>query len=245
MFVNPTAGKSTKEMLLYGPKDDRVIETSPLDLGGQYNFITAEALMARITKDDKEYSEKCLQAASKCFEWCSTREFNKGTRIIGASMQAALEMYKTTKEEIYKNFAIAQAERLKKLQVNNKESGITGFFRTSVTDDEPYKNIWEGCLQLISLCDMIQMFPSHNSAPDWKKMVADYSNQYLLFFTEKNSFGIVPYGLFSEKDPGGDRKAGKYWYRYFMQPELDWWVGINANVASAGIGLAQSFGGIK
>ncbi len=239
-FVNPTAGKSTKEMLLFGPKDDRVIETSPLDLGGQYIFITAEALMARITKDDKEYSKKCIQAASKCFKWCSTREFDKETRIIGASMQAALEMYKTTKEDIYMNFAIAQAERLKKLQENNKESGISGFFKTSASDNEPYKNIWEGCLQLISLCDMIQMFPSHNNAPEWEKMVAGYSRQYLLFFTEKNSFGIVPFGLYIKQDPGGNRKAGKYWYRYFMQPEPDWWVGINSNVASAGIGLLKA-----
>jgi hypothetical protein len=44
--------------------------------------------------------------------------------------------------------------------------------------------------------------------------------------TARNSFGIVPFGLYTEKDPGGNRKAGHYWYRYFMQPELEWWVGI-------------------
>ena len=32
---------------------------------------------------------------------------------------------------------------------------------------------------------------------------------------------------------------GDYWYRYFMPPR-DWWVGINANLASAGVGLAKA-----
>jgi hypothetical protein len=50
----------------------------------------------------------------------------------------------------------------------------------------------------------------------------------------------VPFGLFVNQDPGGNRKAGQYWYRYFMQPELSWWVGINSNVASAGVGLLKA-----
>jgi hypothetical protein len=72
-------------------------------------------------------------------------------------------------------------------------------------------------------------------------MITDYCVHYLSFFSQKNSFGIVPYGLFAAKDPGGNRKADQYWYRYFMHsnPEL-WWVGINANIASAGIGLLKA-----
>jgi hypothetical protein len=48
-----------------------------------------------------------------------------------------------------------------------------------------------------------------------------------------------------KKDPGGNRKAGEYWYRYFMEPELEWWVGINSNVASAGIGLLKAAAVLK
>ena len=58
--------------------------------------------------------------------------------------------------------------------------------------------------------------------------------------SQKNSFGIIPYGLYSKQDPGGNRKVGNYWYRYFMQPELSWWVGINANLASSGVGLMKA-----
>jgi hypothetical protein len=57
---------------------------------------------------------------------------------------------------------------------------------------------------------------------------------------EKNNFGIVPFGLYTDKDPGGNRKVGDFWYRYFMQPELSWWVGVNSNLAASGIGLLKA-----
>ena len=63
--------------------------------------------------------------------------------------------------------------------------------------------------------------------------------------TQKNSFGIVPFGLYSGKDPGGSRKEGNYWYRYFMQPLPEWWVGINSNLASAGVGLIKAANVLK
>ena len=240
-FVKPTAGKSKSDMLIFGSNDDRVIHTDPLGLVGQYNFITAEAIMARITKsNDKAYSEKCLDAAKKCFDWCLTKTYNQETGIIGASMQASLEMFKTTGDEKYMTFAVAQASLLKKLQVTGQSSEISGFFRISEDNNEPYKNIWEGCLDIISLCDMVKMFPGHSDSAAWKEIISNWANHYLGVITSRNSFGIVPFGLYTEKDPGGNRKAGQYWYRYFMQPELDWWVGINSNLASAGVGLLKA-----
>jgi hypothetical protein len=240
-FVNPSAGKSTNSLLIFGSNDDRVIQTEPADLMSQYNFITSEALMARITKAKSlKYSQKCLQAAKKCFEWSTKTIKERNTGVIGASLQASIELYKTTKQEVYKNFAIEQASLLKELQVNNTEGIVNGFFYISSSDREPYKNISKGCIEFISLCDLIQTFPMHNNVPSWKNMVTLYANKYLLFLSQKNSFGIIPFGLYSKQNPGGDRKAGDYWYRYFMQPELSWWVGINANIASAGIGLTKA-----
>ncbi len=241
MFVKPSAGKSSNDMLVFGSKDDRVIRTDPVDMIGQYNFITSEAIMARITKSKNvNYSQKCLQAAIKCFDWCTKTNKDTNTGIIGASIQASIEMYKTTKQDIYKNFAIEQASQLKKLQANNQEGSVGGFFYTSSSDQEPYKNISEGCLEFISLCDLIQTFPLHKDVSSWKEMIANYTSQYLLLMSQKNSFGIIPYGLYSKQDSGGNRKVGNYWYRYFMQPELSWWVGINANIASAGVGLIKA-----
>ncbi|MCK5701085.1 MAG: glycoside hydrolase family 9 protein, partial [Cyclobacteriaceae bacterium] len=112
-FVKPTAGNSPHDMLIFGTNDDRVIRTDPLDMTGQYNFITSEALMARITKtNDNTYSQKCLAAAKKCFDWCDQSNININPGIIGASILAAIEMHKTTGQEMCKNFAIERAAQL-------------------------------------------------------------------------------------------------------------------------------------
>ncbi|MEX1239069.1 MAG: glycoside hydrolase family 9 protein [Cyclobacteriaceae bacterium] len=241
MMVRPSAGKSLNETLVFGPKDDRVIETKPLDILGQFNFVTAEAIMARIAKtSNAHYSQKCLQAAIKCFDWSTRSNHENNTGVIGASIQASIEMYKTTKQDIYKNFAIEQASRLKKLQANIQEGNVGGFFYTSTSNQEPHKDIWHGCLEFISLCDLIQTFPSHKDVSSWKEAIKKYSNQYLLFISQKNGFGIIPYGLYSKADTGGGRKVGNYSYRYFMEPDPTWWVGINSNLASAGVGLMKA-----
>jgi hypothetical protein len=240
-FTKPNAGTSSADMLVFGSKDDRVIRTDPVNMTGQYNFITSEAIMARITKTkDPDYSLKCLQSAIKCFDWCTNANKETNSGIIGASIQASSELYKTTGQDIYKNFAAEQASQLKKLQADIQKGGIGGYFFTSSSDQEPYKNISEGCLAFISLCDLVDLFPSHKDVPLWKEMIANYSIQYLMLMSQRNSFGIIPYGLFSKEDPGGNRKIGNYWYRYFMQPDLDWWVGINSNIASAGVGLVKA-----
>jgi hypothetical protein len=240
-FVKPNSGKSRADMLIIGTKDDRVIKTDPSDFLTQYNFVTSEAIVARITKnEDPTYSAKCLDAAQKCFRWATSNDDTDNPGIISASIQCALELYKTTNDGSYKDFAIAQAARLKDLQDYNDNKEISGYFYVSSKAKEPYKNIWHGCMELYVVCDLIKNFPDHNDIPAWKNMVRQYARNYLHTFIEKNSFGIVPFGLYTRKDPGGNRKIGKYWYRYFMQPELSWWVGINANLASAGVGLVKA-----
>ena len=84
------------------------------------------------------------------------------------------------------------------------------------------------------------LFPDHRDVDSWKELVSAYARNYYVYMLRKNSFAIVPFGLYAGDDPGGGRKVGNYWYRYFMQPELDWWVGINSNLASAGIGLMKA-----
>ncbi|MBK8501828.1 MAG: glycoside hydrolase family 9 protein [Saprospiraceae bacterium] len=237
-FAKPNAGKSTADMLLIGDKDDRVIKTDPPDIMGQYNFVTAEAMMARITKKkDRSYSNRCLAAAQKCFEWCKTSDEQENQGVLGASIQAATELYKTTKDKVYINFATDRANQLRELQELNLQKEISGFYYQPHDKNEPYKNVWNGCMEFYALCDLVMLFPKHPDGGIWKEMISRYSVNYLRVIADKNSFGIVPFGLFTEKDPGGNRVIGDFWYRYFMQPEDEWWVGINSNLASAGLGL--------
>lgn len=239
--VKPNAGKSSGSISIFGLNDDRSIRTSAVNMLTQFNFITSEAMMARITRSgDARYADKCIQAAQRCYDWCLKSGKALNITDIGASIQASLEMYKTTKQSAFRDYAISQAAELKKYQAKSKEGGLSGFYYKSIADKEPYMHIWWGYFELMSICDLVEMFPDHKDLPAWKEMISDHARNYLSSLSARNSFGIVPYGLFSKEDPGGNRKIGNYWYRYFMQPELSWWVGINSNLASAGLGLMRA-----
>jgi hypothetical protein len=229
-------------MLLFDTNDDRVIRTDPLDMAGQYNFITVQAMMARIAKEsDPDYANGCLEAGIRCYEWCDGSDKILNPLVIGAAIQASLELFKTTGDIRYKNNAVKMAAELNKIQAESRDSvSVSGFFFSSLSSQEPHKNISRGCLEFISLCDLVVAFPWHEDVETWKGMIKKYAHDYLLFLSQRNNFGIVPFGLYTGKDPGGGRKVGEYWYRYFMQPELDWWVGINANLASAGVGMKKA-----
>jgi hypothetical protein len=244
-LVAPTAGVSKQLMLISGDHDDRIIQTQPVDMMAQYNFVTAEAMMARITsKTDPAYSKRCLAAAKKCYNWCVTSASDTTTAIAGAALEAVIEMYRTTNLQAYHRRAIELTLQLKKLQAADAK-GLSGFFHTSLSNPEPYKNIWNGCQAFIGLSDLVMMFPADKHVQLWKSMIKDYAENYLLLLSEKNSFGIVPFGLYVNKDPGGNRKIAGYWYRYFMEPKPEWWVGINSNIASAGIGLLKAASVLK
>jgi hypothetical protein len=239
-LVKPNAGTSQSMTLASKEYDDRIIQTQPVEMSAQYNFIAAQAMVARITATiDATYSKKCLDAAKKCYTWASNTRADTNTINAGAALQAALEMYKTTKQGIYRQRATELANALKKLQ-SEANNEVSGFFTVSLDNKEPYKNIWNGCQAFIGLCDMVRTFPSDQNVQLWKTMISSYANKYLAALSSKNSFGIVPWGLYENSDPGGNRKIGNYWYRYFMQPEDEWWVGINSNIASAGIGLLKA-----
>ena len=240
-LIEPNAGTSKQLMLVSGDQDDRIIQTQPVEMTAQYNFVTAEAMMARITsKSDPAYSKRCLDAAKKCYNWCVKSAADTTTAITGAALQAVIEMYRTTNLQVYYQRAIELTLQLKKLQAGGPSKELSGFFHTSLLNQEPYKNIWNGCQAFIGLNDMALMFPRDKHIQSWKSMIKDYAENYLLLLSEKNNFGIVPFGLYENKDPGGNRKIAGYWYRYFMEPELEWWVGINSNIASAGIGLLKA-----
>jgi hypothetical protein len=245
-LVQPNAGTSKQLMLISGDQDDRIIQTQPVEMTAQYNFVTAEAMMARITsKSDPAYSKRCLDAAQKCYDWCVNSARDTTIAIAGAALQAVIEMYRTTNLQVYYTRAIELTLQLKKLQAVGPAKGLSGFFYSSLSNREPYKNIWNGCQAFIGLSDMVLMFPQDKNIQLWKSMIKDYAENYLLLLSEKNSFGIVPFGLYENKDPGGNRKIAGYWYRYFMQPNPEWWVGINSNIASAGIGLLKAASVLK
>ncbi len=241
--IDPAPGGSTSKITIVGDKDDRVIQTRPLDRIGQYKFVIAQVLVARLTKQsDAPYSAGCLEAAQRCYDWCAAKGPERTAENLGGALAAGVELYKSTKQKKYQDDAIACASRLAALQVTeplDPNDPVRGFYRRTADSAEPYRDIWHGCWHLFGLCDLAELFPDHAEADNWRRAIRLYAWDYLAALAQRNSFGIVPHGLYARQDPGGNRRIGDYWYRYFMKPE-NWWVGINANITSAGIGLLRA-----
>ena len=241
--VAPLPGGSSAQVTVIGAQDDRVIQTAPLDRFGQHTFCIAEATMARLTRQaDPDYSARCLTAASRCLDWCIASGFAETAGEYGAAIGSAVALYRATGQSQFRDLAADSARRLAALQVKEAVDSalpVRGFHRTSATNPEPYRDIWHGCWQIIGLCELIEALPGDVDAPAWRDAVALYARDYLLTLSRRSAYAIVPFGLFAGHDPGGNRRVGTYWYRYSMPPR-DWWVGINANLASAGVGLLKA-----
>ncbi|GAG38004.1 unnamed protein product, partial [marine sediment metagenome] len=93
---------------------------------------------------------------------------------------------------------------------------------------------------IVALCELLEYFPNHPEASRWRNSIGLYCRGYLAAMCARNPFGIVPYGFYAGEDPGGNRKIGKYWYRWFMESDRGWWVGINCNLSSSGIILLKA-----
>jgi hypothetical protein len=92
---------------------------------------------------------------------------------------------------------------------------------------------------LIGLCRLLEAAPHHPDAGAWRGAVRRFCAHYLAPMAARTAFGIVPFGLY-RRQVGGDRRVGKFWYRWFMEANPGWYVGINANLASTGVGLAKA-----
>ncbi len=239
-----------------GTDDDRPIHVEPCELPGQFHFIAAQAAMVRLTgKTDAAYAKACSEAGMRCWEWCANHRSPQAANSLGAGITACVQMHRTIGGDKFQDLAREYARRLLSLQVGSTEE-VHGFFRTSPDNSEPSRDIQDGNLPLTALCEILEEFPSDGEAGTWRQAL-ELHVEHLMKMAERSAFGTVPYGLYTGGDPGGNRRIGPYWYRWFMKPggetsDADWWVGINAHLASHGIGLhkagrllkdAQGFGG--
>lgn len=230
-------------------KDDRLIDTRPADTITQWLFILTEATVARLLKEsDPEYARSCMEAAQKCMNWVLKENITRSAGELGAAISALVEVYRAVNDPRLLELTIRYADALIELQVIRPEdsrSSVYGFFwdrrEASQSPDTlvPYKSLWQGCWPLMGLVDLYAFYPNHPKSGSWSNAIKLFFDNYLKPMTEKNAFGIVPYGLY-RKDPGGNRNLGRFWYRWFMEANPDWYVGINSNLAATGIALAKA-----
>lgn len=229
-----------------GTSDDRRIHVEPCELPAQFHFIAAQAAMMRHTRDDDaEYARKCEDAAKRCLNWCEKNRSPGAATSLSAGIIACVELHRATDDANAAALAAEYAKKLLSLQVRDDlKSGILGFFLTAPDHPEPLREIQHGNLPLIALCEIVKVFADHPDAPTWRKSLEVHC-KYLFEMSNRSAFGTIPFGLYTGKDPGGNRRIGDLGYRWFMKPKgetaaADWWVGINAHLASNGVGLLKA-----
>lgn len=221
-----------------GTEDDRLIHTDPCGLPAQFHFISAQArLVRRIGKSQPQYADRCAAAARRCFLWCRTRPDDSTS--LAAAVIAAVEMSKAFGDQEYADAAAAWCRRLLMLQDTQ-----IGHFKAWPGNEQPAREIMNGNLPMLALCEAIETMPGHPDAASWRKALR-LQGDYLLNMAQRSAFGIIPFSLYQGSDPGGGRRMASFWYRYFMPRPADpdgWWVGINSHLASNGVGCARAGG---
>jgi hypothetical protein len=223
--------------------DDRPIHTEPTALPAQFHFVAAQAALFRYVQGiDAAYAHGCLAAAVRCSNWLSTSRTPTAAPTLASAVMASTQMFITTQDTAYRDQAVAYANQL--LSLLEQSASVRGFFHSDLNIVEPYRDAQNGNLPILALCDLLENFPTHPMASTWQSALALHCN-FLQSMADRSGLGIVPYGLYAAGDPGGNRRIGSYWYRWFMEisgtaAAEQWWVGMNANLASSGIGLSRA-----
>ncbi|HEV7299974.1 MAG TPA: glycoside hydrolase family 9 protein [Tepidisphaeraceae bacterium] len=239
---------------LQGSADDRVIHVEPCEVPAQFHFIAAQAAMVRHLREaDIAYARAAEASAMRCLDWCVERRTPRTAVSLAAGVIACVELHRAinigggdrSARARLKTLAAGYTRQLLALQVNDAAAPVRGFFRHHPDEPEPSREIMHGNLPLLAICEAIGEFADHRDAALWRGALERHI-EYLQTMSGRSAFGTIPFGLYSGSDPGGDRRLGAYWYRWFMQdhdernPASDWWVGINAHLASNGVGLCRA-----
>jgi hypothetical protein len=224
--------------------DDRPVQTRVCELPAQFHFVTAQAAMVRyVQSGDPQYAAACEAAARKCFKWCTDGKRNHTSTSLSAAVLACVEMHRALGEKAWRVRAGEFARQLIELQ--HRDAPIAGLFLRSGQRREPAREIMHGNLPLLALCSLLEQFGGSPDAGAWRDALRLHAD-YLAAMAGRSAFGTVPYGVYFTADPGGGRRVGAHFYRWFMPQQNenpsspDWWVGINAHLASNGVGLLRA-----
>jgi hypothetical protein len=232
---------------LPGTDDDRVIHTNPCEVTAQFHFIAAQAGLFRLLEhEEPAYAQTCRAAAKRCLNWCVARSRPRGATGLAAAVSACIRAWQVFNDPQFGEFAVDCAKQLIARQVPKSagDAALPGMFLTSPIDREPVREIMHGNLPLLAMCDLLSVLPQHPDAQRWRETLALHV-EHVKAMAARSAFGIIPFGVYSQ-NPGGNRKIGNYWYRYFMRQTGEdnststWWVGTNAHLASNGLGLVRA-----
>jgi len=232
---------------IVGNEDDRILVTSPARLPHQAMFVIAQCnLVLSGVSIDKSVD---LLAAEKCYNWLVETE-NSGTADdLSAILSASLKMFEATGSKKYMKDASLYLKSLLELQVSHGEA-IFGFFMEPGNDKSdsekiiPKKGIHTDLstpnFPIWSIVEAIRVIEDKDINHLAREAFEKYITGYIGYFDDRSTYGIVPMTLFAE-DPGGNRKAGNYYYRWCFPNNEDQthWNGINTHILYVGAALAR------
>ena len=216
-----------------GNKDDRQTNLRGSNLANQHVFIWTQAMVAHAYGDvDPDYAALGLDKARRCFQWVIDTAAKRGNRYAyydtGSGISAGLQMFRATKEEKYKQYALDMAERFVAFQeqewIGNQKQ-VRGFF---YENSERKNGVFLGLidpLSLIAFCEIIEALPKHPKNQSWRQALEMHVRDCTQVMAARNAFGLVPRGVHLRKPTKPsqystgrvpvDRKVGDLGYRYF------------------------------
>lgn len=227
-----------------GTLDDRIVDVEPAEPVAQFAFVAAQSGVYRtFVQSDAQYARTCLDAATKTFEWCVKNRDPQLCLSLAAGVVAGVRL-DVDREAQPSEAVIEYAKRLLTLQHRSAETEADGFFLAGGDSADAYRDPQHGNLPLLAFCELLEAYPTHGDSRRWRDALGRHC-VFLTRMSRRSAFGTIPFGLYNDPNLNTARRVGKYSYRWFMKPggekaDRDWWVGINAHLASNGVGLVRA-----
>jgi hypothetical protein len=248
----PSVGERKENRLTdncIGTADDRALDSRLTRASAQFRVALALAQWAGLAESrDPDHAKRLREAARRGFDRARETKLARTPQDLSAAVLAGLALHDRFPDGGYRASAAEFARALLSLQITEAGPGRTavGHFWQSAEKAEYFRQVFDTNWFLIALTELLERFPDDADAPAWEKAVRLHADTYLSPIAEKNAFGLLPFAPYRNQPPGG-RRLGEIWYRYFMLPgeephtvNPEWWVGINASIASHGVGLARA-----
>lgn len=264
-MVRPDGGLMDCVATPTGWVEERDVCTTNAPSMAAYNVIIGQAMIARMFKDnDPDYSRKCIDVARRMWHYITGPDYLKeqpykppptvppwhefmstlfaqnypGSALdLGDALYAALSMYRATGKNQWLENACAKASALVDLQIGGDVSKdpMAACFRIGPDRSDLVCAYNNGHFGPMGLCEILELKGDHKDAPKWQKAVCLIAEQSCTM-AERNPWGLVPLCWYAE-DPGGGRKAGSGYYKYFFKHDVagpvypnGFHVGLNMNI---------------
>ncbi|HSV72698.1 MAG TPA: glycoside hydrolase family 9 protein [Chthonomonadales bacterium] len=225
---------------IVGTADDRVIVTDPAAPDIQFVFVLSQANAATVfATDDPAYAARCREAAVRAWRWALREGVARGAYPLGAAVAAGARLATVTGDQATGEEVRRLLRELLALQ-DTGPGPVTGFWYADTARTRPAHLLHMGNLPLWGLVLFAEAFPGTPEAADAVAALRRYADGWLAWGLARSTHGQVPYALY-ETDPGGGRRAGRWFYRWCFENREDgaWWNGVNPHLASTGAAMVR------